>query len=64
MNIERIPLYSLDLIQLLDAAFPRKCIGANERPEDAHRYAGKREVVDLLLRLAEKTETDNTLIRR
>jgi hypothetical protein len=62
MIIEHIPLYSDDLIKQLDAAFPPKCIGVQDRMEEAHRYAGKRELVELLLRL--NAEKDTTLIRR
>lgn len=60
-NIERIPFHSADLIHLLNEAFPVKCIGPQDRIEDAHRYAGKREVVDLLLR--KLTESDQTLLK-
>ena len=63
MNIETIPLYSDDLIKQLDAAFPAKCIGPQDRMEDAHRYAGKREIVELLIRLNAAVK-DTTLIRR
>lgn len=46
---KRIPVYSADLIQELDALVPPRCIGAGESLESAHRYAGQRQLVEHLL---------------
>lgn len=56
MALEALPLHSVDLVGRLDEEFPPRCIGANQTPEEAHRYAGKRELVDFLLRLLADTE--------
>jgi hypothetical protein len=39
---------SVDLIAELDRAFPARCIKHNESAIDAHRYAGRRELIDEL----------------
>ena len=58
-----LPMYSFDLVDELDELllvgqsllqFPPRCIGENESPESAHRYAGMRAVVDKLLHLKKK----------
>jgi len=36
------------LLEALHAAFPEKCIGENDTPEQAHRYAGKVELIRFL----------------
>lgn len=38
-----------DLIENLDRQFPARCIQPHETLEEAHRYAGKRELIDELL---------------
>lgn len=48
---------SVDLIKELDRSFPPRCIRSNESVEDAHRYAGRRELIDeLLIHLKRSTE--------
>ena len=47
-------MYSFDLVDELDKAFPPRCIGENESPEAAHRYAGARALVDKLLHMKMK----------
>ena len=42
------PLVSEALIGVLRAAFPEKCIGEDEPPEQAHRYAGKVDLIRFL----------------
>lgn len=37
------------LIEQLDKAFPHQCILPNEPEWKAHRYAGKRELIDELM---------------
>jgi hypothetical protein len=52
----KLPANSLDLIKELDDLFPPKCIGIGEKLDDAHRYAGKRDVIEFLQKLvAEST---------
>lgn len=36
------------LIDVLGATFPEKCIAEDESPEQAHRYAGKVELIRFL----------------
>jgi len=43
------PPMSFDLIKELDIAYPPLCILPGQSVEEAHRYAGKREMVDELL---------------
>lgn len=43
------PLYSDDLIEWLDKQYPPRCIQKGESLEDAHRYAGRRDLIDELL---------------
>ena len=57
----QLPMLATDLIRELAASIPERCIGANESLEAAHRYAGKRELVNsLLLRLKATEESDPT----
>ena len=51
MSLKAIPTFSTDLIKELDEKFPPRCIGSKESLEDAHRYAGKRELIETLLNL-------------
>lgn len=66
---EKLPSLAADLIRELDRTCPARCIRANESLEDAHRYAGKRELVDsLLLRLkgaeAGHSDPEQPLLKR
>lgn len=45
----QIPDLSVELIKKLDKDFPARCIKHNESAIDAHRYAGKRDLIDNLL---------------
>ena len=45
-----LPFAAADLIAELDRTTPAKCIQPGQTVEDAHRYAGKRELVESLLR--------------
>lgn len=47
--MDQIPPLSAQLIEALAVAIPARCIGPNESLEAAHRYAGKRELVEGLL---------------
>jgi len=43
-----INLSAEQLVDYLDAVYPHRCIKPNDSLEDAHRYAGMRELVDKL----------------
>lgn len=58
--MESIPLHSYDLITLLDKEFPARCARKGMTPEDIWIEAGRREVVDALVRLRAE-EQDNIL---
>ncbi len=51
-NDTDFPINSHELIRRLDEAYPHRCINPGELPEVAHRYAGKRELIDNLVREA------------
>ena len=55
-NLVTIPPLATELITILDKAIPPRCIRKGESLEDAHRYAGKRELVDMLLSRLDFTE--------
>jgi hypothetical protein len=54
-----LPVYAEELVRLLDERFPPKCIGKGQTPEQAHRYAGKRELIDHLLWLRKQSEEND-----
>jgi hypothetical protein len=35
----------MGMIEELESLYPARCIGPKESPEDAHRYAGKVELI-------------------
>lgn len=41
--------FAADLIERLSKIFPPRCIHRGESPEEAHRYAGKVELVEALV---------------
>lgn len=43
------------LVADLDKAYPARCVSYGESLEAAHRYAGKRELIDELLSWLEET---------
>lgn len=53
--MKTIPAYSTDLIKELDKLYPPRCVRPGETLEEAHRYAGKRDVVEHLKHLVEAT---------
>jgi hypothetical protein len=57
---EKLPTFSVDLIAELDKAIRHECIRPGESIEDAHRRAGKRELIDSLL-LARERKDENIL---
>ncbi len=59
--MNRLPVYATQLVEELNKDFPARCIAPGQTLEDAHRYAGKRELVEGLLRRLEATvEQDPT----
>lgn len=51
---EEMPRDSYELIDKLDEAFPHQCIGRNESEIAAHRYAGRRALIDWLINWREE----------
>ena len=56
--MEFIPASAEELVSALDKEFPHRCIEASQDPVLAHRYAGKRELVDWLIRITEDTREE------
>lgn len=48
----RPPRVTPDLVQYLKETFPPRCIGPNEDPIAAHRYAAQVELAEKIIRLA------------
>lgn len=46
---QSLPVNTVDLLRLLDESIPHRCPGRGEDAEEVQRYAGMRELVDLLL---------------
>jgi hypothetical protein len=61
MRIDKLPPDSSDLVAQLDAAFPPECIRKGQSLEDAHRYAGKRELVEFLIELKRRADSANPM---
>lgn len=57
--MEKFPIYSADLIQVLDEEYPQRCVGRSETIEEAQRYAGKRELIDELISLVQEMEEND-----
>lgn len=57
--MKTLPIHAEDLVAELNKLFPPRCISPGESLEDAHRYAGKRELVEFLLRVGEQTDPKN-----
>jgi len=47
--MEPLPRTAEALVEELDEQYPPRCIRRNQTPEDAHRYAGARELVERLI---------------
>lgn len=65
----KIPDLSEELIKQLDKDWPHRCIKVGESEAEAHRYAGRRALIDELLihlqRAAERPgDIPNVLSRR
>lgn len=46
LNIERMS--AVELITILDRLYPERCISPHDTLESAHRYAGRRELINEL----------------
>jgi hypothetical protein len=46
---EELPATSADLIAHLNRVYPARCILPDETLANAHRYAGARDLIDMLL---------------
>lgn len=59
-----LPAMSRDLIAALNEAFPARCVRPGESMEDAHRYAGRRDVVEFLISLLDRQDrrADHTIL--
>lgn len=47
VDLERMS--AIDLIAILDRLYPERCISPMDSLESAHRYAGRREMINELL---------------
>ena len=47
--MKELPSTTIELIDLLDQVFPPKCPRPSESERDIWMYAGKRELIDLLI---------------
>lgn len=47
VDLERMS--AIDLIVILDRLYPERCISPMDSLESAHRYAGRREMINELL---------------
>lgn len=47
IDLERMS--ALDLINILDLLYPERCISPMDTLESAHRYAGRREMINELI---------------
>jgi hypothetical protein len=53
---DALPMYSTDLVKLLDKQIPPRCAARGETQEDIWRYSGMRQLVDSLLSKVEDNE--------
>lgn len=49
-DIDFATMTAYQLIDMLDAAYPHVCIGPRQSEIEAHRYAGRRSLIDELVR--------------
>ena len=54
--MDELPLYASELVEELNNLFPPRCITPGQTLEDAHRYAGKRELVEMLAAVAARSD--------
>lgn len=63
-RLKDLPARSVDLIDQLDKLYPHMCIREGETLESAHRRAGCRELIDLLLDLRRLSEDRAARVNR
>lgn len=64
--MDTLPYLAADLVRQLDELLPPACIRQGESLEDAHRRAGKRDLIDFLVSLLEEAgdqSPDTPLLR-
>lgn len=59
LSLQQVPHFSRDLIAWLDRTHPPRCIEAGQSPEEAHRYAGARDLIDHLRTLQDEEDYAN-----
>ena len=57
--MKQLPMLAVDLVRELAKTTPERCIRKGESIEDAHRYAGQRDLVNILLLRLEATESSD-----
>jgi hypothetical protein len=52
-----LDMSAVQLVEYLDDTWPARCIGPDQSEHLAHRYAGKRELIDTLkIRIEQETK--------
>lgn len=59
--MDRLPVFSVDLIEQLDKEYPNRWPRLNESEREIWFYAGQRSVVDKLLALKKELENEELL---
>ncbi|MGY6517457.1 MAG: hypothetical protein ACXIUZ_01965 [Lysobacteraceae bacterium] len=57
MSLNILPHSAAELIAVLDKLYPVRCIRPGEDLNEAHRYAGCRELVDKLIQAQKRTDS-------
>lgn len=56
VDLERMS--ALDLINVLDKLYPERCVSPMDTLESAHRYAGRREMINELIFIRDTDTSD------
>lgn len=59
---DALPVYSADLIRMLHEEIPHRCPRPGEDAEAIQRYAGKRDLIDLLISKLEDIDDERETI--
>jgi hypothetical protein len=62
--VRPLPVTIVGLLEELEQNYPPRCIGKAETPEDAHRYAGKVELIAELRARINATEKNSKELDR
>ena len=65
--MRHLPPTVFGLLEQLDEMYPARCIEADETPSAAHRYAGRRELIDELkerFKATERRATKDALLHK